>query len=49
MVEAGKKVDEHGREIPDKLPRVAADAIVMRKGADGAHQVMLITRKKATF
>ena len=59
MVE--QKIDEHGRIVPDKLPRVAADAIVVRKGQvansgdDSADtqtsgtQIMLITRKKATF
>ena len=46
MVE--QKIDEHGRAVPDKLPRVAADAIVLRPKADG-HEIMLITRKKATF
>ena len=46
MVE--QKVDEHGRAVPDKLPRVAADAIVLRSKSDG-HEIMLITRKKATF
>ena len=29
MVE--NKIDAHGRVIPDKLPRVAADAIVVRR------------------
>ncbi len=41
-------MDEHGRIIPDKLPRVAADAIVLRPKED-SHEIMLITRKKATF
>ena len=46
MVE--QKVDEHGRVVPDRLPRVAADAIVLRP-KNGTHEIMLITRKKATF
>ena len=41
-------MDEHGRVIPDKVPRVAADAIVLRPKGD-SHEIMLITRKKATF
>ena len=36
--------------MPKQVPRVAADAIVTRpsKDSDG-HEIMLITRKKATF
>ena len=48
MVDHPKKVDEFGREIPEQFPRVAADAIVIRE-RDGDHEIMLITRKKATF
>ena len=42
------KLDEHGRAIPAQLPRVAADAIVLRPKGD-SHEIILITRKKATF
>ena len=47
-MEPHQNLDEHGRVVPDKLPRVAADAIVLRPGQDG-YQVMLITRLKKTF
>ena len=46
MVE--QKIDAHGRAVTDQLPRVAADAIVLRPKGD-SHEIILITRKKATF
>ena len=49
-MESHQEIDGHGREVPKQVPRVAADAIVTRHSpnSDG-HEIMLITRKKATF
>ena len=49
-----ENLDKYGREYPEKyegylVPRSASDAIAIKEAGEGEFEILLITRKKATF